>query len=360
MGISNQDRILQLLEFLYGATSGQATTERLVGQLARFQQHTRRLFNSKKELFSQKDVFLITYGDMLLRAGEMPLNTLHNFMQKWLAGLISTVHILPFFPYSSDDGFSVVDYTRIDPALGTWEQIDRIKADGFCLMFDAVINHISVKSAWFQAFQAGDPRYQDTFIRLDPSTDLSQVTRPRAHPVLTPVETVRGTEYIWTTFSLDQADLNYKNPDTLLDIIDVLLTYIDRGADVIRLDAIAYLWKEVGTNCIHLPQTHAIIQLLRAVVDTVAPGVLLITETNVPHQENISYFGNGSNEAHLVYNFTLPPLTAHAILTGSAEHLTQWAQDLEAPSNGEAFFNFTASHDGVGLMPLAGILGRED
>ncbi|MDF1500073.1 MAG: alpha-amylase family glycosyl hydrolase [Anaerolineales bacterium] len=360
MDDSKQDHIFQQLNFLYGPALGRPTGNQLIDILERYKLNTSRVHGPSQDPFSERDVVLITYGDMLQRKGEAPLETLHRFINTWLKDFVNTIHILPFYPYSSDDGFSVIDYTSVDPALGKWEHIERIKSDGFRLMFDAVINHISIHSDWFRAFQDGDPRYKDYFITVDPETDLSRVTRPRAHPLLTPFETARGKEHVWTTFSPDQADLNYRNPDTLLDVIKVLLTYIDRGADIIRLDAVAYLWKEIGTSCIHRPQTHAIIQLLRTLVDTVAPGVLLITETNVPHRENISYFGNGSNEAHLVYNFTLPPLTAHAIFTGSAEHLTQWAQGLEVPAHGDAFFNFTASHDGVGLMPLAGILSRKD
>src|SRR5690606_35016656 len=108
--------------------------------------------------------------------------------------------------------------------------------------------------------------------------------------------------------SADQVDLNFKNPAVLLATTRALLFYVEHGAKFIRLDAIAYLWKEIGTPCIHLPQTHQVIQLMRAVLDEVAPDVRLITETNVPHPDNISYFGAGTNEAQLVYNFALPPL----------------------------------------------------
>ncbi|HEC23044.1 MAG TPA: sugar phosphorylase, partial [Chloroflexi bacterium] len=230
----------------------------------------------------------------------------------------------------------------------------------FKLMVDAVLNHVSTQSEWFQGFLRGDEKYREYFITVDPSTDLSMVVRPRDLPLLTPVETSWGTQYVWTTFSRDQIDLNYHNPDVLLEMIDILLFYIEQGADIIRLDAIAYLWKEIGTTCIHLPQTHAVVQLFRAIVDEVAPGVLLITETNVPHAENISYFGDGTNEAHLVYQFPLPPLVAHAFMRGTARHLTEWAAGLEAPSEQTSFFNFTASHDGVGVRPLAGLLGEEE
>ena len=355
----NQERIKRLLGSLYGSEQVEQINAHLLQQLAEFQQSTKREFRRSDKLFSQKDVVVITYGDLLQQADEPPLVTLQKFFTRRLADVVNTVHILPFYPYSSDDGFSVIDYTSVNPALGTWGHIEQFRQHGIRLMFDAVINHVSAESDWFAAFKAREAPYRDYFISVDPSLDLTAVTRPRALPLLTPVETVNGTEYVWTTFSSDQIDLNYQNPSTLLDMIGVLLEYINHGASIIRLDAIAYLWKEIGSSCIHLPQTHAVIQLLRSVVDEVAPGVLLITETNVPHDENVSYFGDGENEAHMVYNFSLPPLAAHALLTGSSRFLSQWATGLETPSRQTAFFNFTASHDGIGVRPVTGLLDAE-
>jgi glycosidase len=227
-------------------------------------------------------------------------------------------------------------------------------------MVDAVINHISAQSDWFQNYLICHPKYSEYFISVDPDADLSMVVRPRDLPLLTSVSTSQGDRSVWTTFSEDQIDLNYANPKVLLEIIDLLLFYVRQGARFIRLDAIAFLWKEIGTPCIHLPQTHSMIQLLRAVIDSVAPSVLLITETNVPHKENLSYFGDGTNEAHLVYQFALPPLVLHALLSGNAEHLSNWATDLRLPSDKVTFFNFLASHDGIGLRPVHNILSEEE
>lgn len=303
---------------------------------------------------SPKDVFLIAYPDHVTQPGEIPLRTLHAFLRRRLSGLIGGVHILPFFPSSSDDGFSVVDYLQVDPQFGTWDDIRRI-AEDFKLMLDGVINHASAQSAWYKAFLRGEDPYKDFFITVDSGADLSAVVRPRALPLLTRADTPSGTQSVWTTFSPDQIDLNFTNPDVLLRMIEVLLFYADNGARVIRLDAIAYLWKEIGTSCIHLPQTHRIIKLLRVIFDAIAPGTLLISETNVPHVENISYFGNG-DEAHLVYQFPLPPLVLHTFLRHDATYLTDWAQSLQPPPPGTAFFNFLASHDGIGLNPVRGIL----
>ena len=357
-----RERIMDHLAFVYGPETAQQVGPQLMAQLDRFRErnpHLREKVLPPEERLTERDAILITYGDQFQEPGKPPLQSLEEVLQERARDFLSGVHILPFFPYSSDDGFSVIDYKQVNPALGSWEDIHRIGRH-FRLMFDAVINHISRESAWFQAFLRGEEPYRDFFIVVDPDTDLSSVVRPRTTPLLTPVETVEGIKYVWTTFSADQIDLNYANPQVLLAIIDVLLFYVEQGAELIRLDAVAFLWKEIGTSCIHLPQTHRIIQLFRAVLDDVAPGVLLITETNVPHRENVSYFGDGTNEAQMVYNFALPPLTLHTFRTGDASTLSAWAATLHTPSNQTTFFNFMASHDGIGLRPVEGILAPEE
>lgn len=359
MSQRTRERIQTRLVFLYGSEKGQQCYERLASHLDEFKQQIVPRPVSESRGLSERDVVLITYGDLLRDADTPPLATLNNFLNKHLKDVISTVHLLPFFPYSSDDGFSVIDYRAVSPELGTWDDISGLRQN-FKLVVDSVINHVSAESSWFQGFLRCDERYKDYFITVDPNVDLSMVVRPRALPLLTPVQTAGGERHVWTTFSPDQIDLNYANPDVLLAVVEVLLFYIKNGADVIRLDAIAYLWKEVGTPSIHLPQTHTIVQLLRSIIDEVAPWVSLITETNVPHEENVSYFGDGTNEAHLVYQFPLPPLVAHAFLTGNASRLSEWVGGLETPSPQTAFFNFTASHDGVGIRPAAGILSEAE
>lgn len=306
---------------------------------------------------TEKDSVVICYGDHIQTADEPPLKTLNNFFKNHLKESISTVHILPFFPYSSDDGFSVIDYKEVNPDFGDWSDIEAIRAN-FSLMFDAVINHISAESKWFKKYKKQEGKYANYFIEADPEKDYSKVTRPRAKPLLTEVETAAGKKHVWTTFSPDQIDLNFRSTDLLLDIIDVLLFYAVQGAEIIRLDAIAYLWKEIGTSCIHLPETHRVIQLLKEIFKLVAPETLILTETNVPHEENISYFGENVDEADMVYNFTLPPLVLYSFLEEDASKLTEWADSLEELETGNYYFNFLASHDGVGLRPVEGILNE--
>jgi glucosylglycerate phosphorylase len=357
--------IAEHLTLLYGRSAAGPVESRLRDLIELHRPHLvpaappRRPGTPRRLPLSQRDAILITYGDQVREPGAAPLLTLGEFLEEHAAGAVSGVHILPFYPSSSDDGFSVIDYRAVDPELGTWDDVCRL-GRRFDLMFDAVFNHVSQHSEWFQAFLRDDPAHRDWFIAVDGDPDLSQVVRPRALPLLTPFQTAAGERRVWTTFSADQVDVNVHDPDVLLALVDALLFYVARGARFIRLDAIAYLWKEIGTSCIHLPQTHAAIQLMRAVLDEVAPDVLLITETNVPHRDNVSYFGDGSDEAQLVYNFALPPLVLHSVATADATALTRWAQSLELPSTGVTFFNFLASHDGIGVNPVRGILGEDE
>lgn len=367
---SAQDRILKHLAALYGKDRSQDIQDLMITRLEPYRDEKFLHFSpSSLHTLGELDAIMITYGDQFQSPDQPHLQTLGYFLENNLKGLISGIHILPFFPYSSDDGFSVIDHKAVNPDLGDWNDIHPLR--GCCnLMFDAVINHISSQSEWFQKFLRDQFPYSDYFISVDPGADLSQVTRPRAKPLLTEMDTISGPKSIWTTFSPDQIDLNYKNPELLLDILDILLFYIKQGAKIIRLDAIAFLWKEIGTNCIHLPQTHQIIKLIRAVMDIYAPGVILISETNVPHAENISYFGQQiggiiedrprGDEAQMVYQFPLAPLVLHTFRTGNAVKLTKWADTLEVPFSSSAFLNFIASHDGIGVRPAEGLLSAEE
>ncbi len=308
--------------------------------------------------WDERDVVLITYGDQVQQERVPALVTLREFLQSLqLPELIRIVHILPFFPYSSDDGFSVIDYQAVDPPLGDWDDVQAL-GESFDLMFDLVLNHISSRSGWFQEYLSGSRDYQGFFIEMDPQEDLSQVVRPRHLPLLTACETAHGTRHVWTTFSADQIDLNFANVDVLCRMLQILLLYVRQGARIIRLDAIAYLWKKPGTSCIHLPQTHTVVKLFRDVLQAVAPHVLLLTETNVPHQENISYFGDG-DEAQMVYQFTLPPLMLYTLLAGDARPFMNWLAAVESPPAGTTFLNFTASHDGIGVRPLEGLVSDQ-
>ena len=361
--------IRQQLDYVYGSDGEQIWFE-IQNLIMDFQSRNPGPDGSEFSL-DEKDVVLITYGDQFREKGRRNLGSLYDFLHNELDATINWVHILPFYPYSSDDGFSVIDYRQVDPAIGTWENISAL-ADDFHLMFDAVINHISKESSWFEAFKRGEEPYIDYFITVDPNLDLSSIFRPRALPLLSPVETSRGDLHVWTTFSADQIDLNYANPQLLIEIIDLLLFYVERGARLIRLDAIGYVWKSIGTSSLNLPQAHSLVKIIRGVLNIAAPFTGIITETNVPHEENIKYFGdpveennhtgkqNNGDEAQMVYQFSLAPLVLHTFTCGDANVLTKWARTLSTPYQNSAFFNFFSSHDGIGVMPAKGLLTEDE
>ncbi|MFH8135872.1 alpha-amylase family glycosyl hydrolase [Pantoea osteomyelitidis] len=346
-----------LIDKIYAGSFPVGARERLLSHI-RAARDTVKM--PRKPHWDEKDVVLITYADQFRESEAPTLQTFSRFYQQHLQSTFNLVHLLPFFPYTSDDGFSVVDYHQVNPICGEWQDIAELHTHTR-LMFDFVCNHMSAKSPWFRHFLAQDPGWDDFFISMPPATDLSAVTRPRTSPLLTPFTLANGeTRFIWTTFSADQIDLNFANPEVLISMVDVLLDYLKKGADYVRLDAVGYMWKTPGTNCIHLEKTHQLVKLFRAIANVVAPGTVIITETNVPHKDNISYFGDGEDEAQMVYQFSLPPLVLHAIHSGSARALRQWASSLELSGNTTTFFNFLASHDGIGLNPARGILSEPE
>lgn len=353
------------LTHLYGPRAGEV--QRRIGQhLANFRTASTAsppasTAGHDAPTWSEKDQWVICYGDSILDEGTPPLAVLDTFLQRYLGDAISGVHVLPFFPWSSDDGFSVIHYREVNSELGEWAHIQTL-ASHYDLMADLVLNHVSRESLWFVDYLTGSLPGRDYFIEVDPDTDVSQVTRPRSSPLLVPISTRRGTRHVWATFSEDQIDLNFENPDVLLEFVGILLFYLQQGVRIIRLDAVAFLWKRLGTSCIHLPETHTVVRLLRAIVDEIAPGTLLITETNVPHAENISYFGlerlakGAPDEAHMVYQFALPPLLLHTLTRGEATTIQTWLNSLPVLPEQCTYLNFTASHDGIGVRPLEGLL----
>ena len=361
-----KERIIEKLTVLYGELDAKAyywEVERLI-QVHHAHKPTEMLAADanfdEHDRFTESDVVAITYGDLIDSPNTHPLRALSIIFENLFRGVFSTVHILPFFPYSSDRGFSVIDYEEVDPRLGDWEDIERL-GDKYRLMFDGVINHVSSKSEWFREFLARNPNYEDFFVSFESPQAITEenlrlILRPRTSSLLTEYQTLRGPRWVWTTFSPDQIDLNFRSENVLIRVLGVLLYYIRRGADVIRLDAATYLWRELGTSSAHLPQTHALVQLFRAVLDVAAPRVVLITETNVPHGDNVSYFGDGTNEAHMVYNFALPPLVLWTFHSGDWTRLAGWAEAIAPPSETTTFLNFLDSHDGIGLLPVAELL----
>lgn len=308
--------------------------------------------------WSQRDAWVITYGDSIVHDDEAPLKTLKRFCDQYLRDIISGVHILPFFPYSSDDGFAVINYAQVNDSLGDWADIEAI-AKEYDLMADLVINHCSQRSQWFENFkQCKDPG-RDYFFQADMDDDTSMVVRPRTSPLLRETQTLEGVKHVWCTFSHDQVDLDFSNPNVFLEMVRIVRRYLEQGVRIFRLDAVAFLWKKLGTNCMHLPQTHEFVRLFRTLIEAHTEHAIVITETNVPNHENLSYFGN-ANEAHAIYNFSLPPLLLHAFVSGNSEHLQRWQMSMPPAQAGTFYFNFIASHDGIGLRPAKDLLAQPE
>lgn len=340
------------LRKIYQAAYQPAYLEKMLACAENYSNNTRGSIDT----ISEKNVYLIAYGDSIFEKNKHPLQTLNEFLQEYAQDVITDVHLLPIFPSTSDDGFSVTDYKQIDEQLGDWDDVQKM-SENFRVMLDFVANHMSQSSDWFKRFSDNEAPYNQFFIEKDSQFDYKNVTRPRTSPLFHKYE--NGKE-LWTTFSEDQLDLNVRNIDCLVALTDVLLFYVSKQATSIRLDAIGFLWKTSGTTCMHLPETHEIISLWRLLIDELYPNLQIITETNVPHEENISYFGDGENEANMVYQFPLPPLVLHTFTCHDTTKLSKWAKSISQVSDTATYFNFLASHDGIGMRPATGILSDEE
>lgn len=363
-----REKLLSRLCFLYGEAEAKSCIQELERLLkVHYAYKPLEMIKAEQKFdlsdcFSHQDIILITYGDLLLSEHRTPLETLKEFLKEYikLYDVFSILHLLPFFPYSSDRGFSITDYRIVDPKLGAWKDIEEI-GDSFRLMFDGVFNHISSQSYVFQEVLNGNPDYKEFATIYHSPNELTPkqrqiLVRPRTSDILSKYQSIDGEIWVWTTFSPDQIDLNYRNPKVLLFMVDTLLLYVRRGASLIRLDAVTYLWDEPGTSGVHLKQTHEVIKLLRDILNIVDPKVVLVTETNVPHAENVSYFGNGSDEAQIIYNFALPPLVLYTFYKEDSTAISRWANSLEYPTKTTNFLNILDTHDGIGLMGVKNIL----
>jgi sucrose phosphorylase len=305
--------------------------------------------------WSQKDIFLISYGDSIVETSDNKLKVLSKFLNKYCKKYFNNVHILPFFPYSSDDGFSITDYEVVRPDLGNWHDMKSLSKD-FRVMSDIVINHASIKSKYFKNFIENKEDTQNFFIKLkNVQEGYESVVRPRSSDLFKEYAVNDETFYLWCTFSHDQVDFNFKNPKVLFFFIKLIHLYLKNGIRVFRLDAIAFLWKEYGTNCLNLPQTHEVVKLIRTLLNAYSKNTLLITETNLPNLENLSYFGE-NDEANAIYNFALPPLLLWTLVMGDSTAIRKWSMGMPPAKDNTSYFNFIASHDGIGLRPTEGIL----
>ena len=313
--------------------------------------------NKRKNWFvSEKTTMVICYGDSINSKNKKNLKTFQAFFNRKLSKFIDTIHFLPFYPSSSDSGFAVKDHYKIDNKFGNWSNIKNFSSKAH-IMADMVINHASARGLWFKNFLKEKNPGKDYFLLVNSKFNTSKVVRPRDHKLLKEINIFKKKEYLWRTFSDDQIDLNFKNPKVLLRFIKIMLNLIRNGVTIFRLDAIAYLWKESGTKCINLKQTHEIVKVLRIVSNSLNIKNIIVTETNLPEKENLSYFGN-NDESNWIYNFTLPPLLIYSLLFEDGAYLNAWSKNLPKTKKGNSYLNFIASHDGIGMRPLEGIINN--
>ena len=312
--------------------------------------------NKKKEdlKINESTSLVICYGNSVTDGNKKSLKVFNKFYKKHLKNNFDSVHFLPFYPSSSDSGFAVKDHYKIEPRLGSWKDV-KIISKNCNVMADLVINHSSARGLWFSNFLKNKSPGKDYFFTVDKNFNSKKVIRPREHKLLKKIKLSDETKYLWRTFSPDQIDLNFKNPKVLIRFIKIIFNLINNGVRIFRLDAIAYLWKENGNTCINHTNTHNIIKFIRLVCNLLKTECIIITETNLPEKENLSYFGN-NDEANWIYNFSLAPILVYSLLFEDSNKITKWSKNFPIAKLNNNYLNFIASHDGIGMRPIEGIL----
>ena len=300
------------------------------------------------------DVVLITYADTVVEADQPALVSLRTFINSQLSDFAGVIHVLPFLEASSDGGFAVASHDCLESRHGDWNDLADL-AEGRKLMADLVLNHVSASHPWVRQFLRDQEPGRSCVLEASPDPCWDNVVRPRSSALFTKLQGPISMRQVWTTFGPDQVDVDWSHPEVLLGFTRLLARMVAHGVRWIRLDAVGFVWKEPNTSCIHQPQAHQLVEILRQLLTIACPDGVVVTETNVPEQENLSYLRTG-REAHLAYNFPLPPLLLEAAVSGSADLLNRWLSRWPSLPESTSLLNFTACHDGVGLRPLEGLM----
>ena len=352
----NQKKISSILRTIYKPSLNERDIDHLKDQIIQIIKKFNQNNSKKKLTISEKTSLVICYGDNINSNQKSSIQVFQNFFKKNLNKYFNAIHFLPFYPSSSDSGFAVKDHYKIERRIGSWSDIKKISKSSH-VMADIVINHSSARGLWFKNFLKKKRPGKDYFLTVNSKFNTSKVVRPRDHKLLKKIDIFGKSDFLWRTFSADQIDLDFKNPSVLLRFIKIMVHLVSNGVTIFRLDAIAYLWKKNGTNCINLKQTHEIVKLLRLISNLLNVETIIITETNLPEKENLSYFGK-NDEANWIYNFSLPPLLIHAFLFENSSYLNKWSKKLPNAKFQNSYLNFIASHDGIGMRPTEGILNE--
>ncbi|MDP2026709.1 amylosucrase [Sulfuriferula sp.] len=277
---------------------------------------------------------------------------------------INMLHIMPMLdcpPEHSDGGYAVRDFYRIDPRFGTTEDVEALAATlkkrDMLLVLDVVVNHTSNEHEWAQRARQGDKKYQDYFFVFDDreTPDIFEETMPEIFPLIAPGNFTWDAEmgkWVMTVFHSYQWDLNYRNPAVLIEMIDIILYWANQGADILRLDAVAFLWKKMGSVCQNEREAHLLLQLMKDCCQVTAPGVLFIAEAIVAPSEISKYFGEdaiNAKECEIAYNATLMALLWDAVATKNAALLNQGIKSHPIKLERATWLNYVRCHDDIGL-----------
>ena len=274
---------------------------------------------------------------------------------------VNYIHLMPLLDsprVRNDGGYAVSDFRKVKPELGTMEDLSELAAEchrrGISVCLDFVMNHTSDEHEWALWARNGKKEYQDRYFFYDTYEIPEQFekTCPQVFPTTAPgnftwLEDVK--KYVMTTFYPYQWDLNYWNPAVFVEMTDNLLNLTNRGIDIIRIDAVPYIWKQLGTNCRNLPQVHTIVRMLRMICETVCPGVLLLGEVVMEPEKVVPYFGTVEKpECHMLYNVTTMATTWHTAAVSDVSLLKRQMDIIDALPRQYVFLNYLRCHDDIG------------
>ena len=284
---------------------------------------------------------------------------------------VNYLHLMPLLESpegKSDGGYAVSDFRKVQPELGTMEDLeslaDECRKKGISLCMDFVMNHTSEEHEWAKRARAGEREYMDRYYFYDNYDVPSQFeqTVPQVFPTTAPgnftwLDDMK--KFVMTTFYPYQWDLNYWNPVVMNEMVYNMLNLTNKGIDVIRIDAVPYIWKQLGTNCRNLPQVHNIVRMMRMICEIVCPGVLLLGEVVMEPEKVVPYFGSVEKpECHMLYNVTTMATTWNTVATRDARLLRQQMDIINRLPKDYVFLNYLRCHDDIGWGLDYGWLGQ--
>ncbi len=361
--------IYSLFHLLYGDRDDfKAQAQRLVETMARqyivradeFKQKDIEREKDHNWFLSQKWVGMALYSDGF--AGDLKNLTLKTPYFQNLG--INMVHVMPIMQCpagNSDGGYAVSNFREVDSRIGTMQELDNLANEfrkrDILLTLDVVLNHTSNEHEWAQKASQGDEKYQDYYY-IFPNReipDMFEETMPEIFPDTVPGNFTWSEEmgkWVMTVFKDFQWDLNYSNPAVFIEMMDVILFWANHGADIVRLDAVAFLWKKIGSTCQNEHEAHLILQLMKDCCQVTAPGVLFIAEAIVAPVEVAKYFGEdaiNAKECEIAYNATFMSLLWDATATKSTKLLNQGIKSLPDKLERATWLNYIRCHDDIGL-----------